>query len=198
MALVRALPLERDLFKGEQAGSSSSRRSSSSSSSSKRGDALDSDEGDEGDAGDAGDAGSGVLDVAIDNGIAPADSSGAVPHYAYGRRHCELRLVAEATPHAHAYFPEGLLIGSSLDTPRRLYAPHFFVDTFSLLRKHALPLSSDPRKSDPRLRVKFLPISLGRHRVTKQLSAMMTAVGDLVGGLDDLDEIRELLSLIHI
>ena len=124
-------------------------------------------------------------------GLAPADPSGRVPHYIYSGRLCELRLVADATPHFHAYLPgDGAAIGGGLDERRRMYGPHFYVDQFSLLRKHAAPLASDLAKPHPRLRVKLKPISLGRHRVMAQLGQAFDALGRSLGLGDELDEVR--------
>ncbi|EOD41438.1 hypothetical protein EMIHUDRAFT_54014, partial [Emiliania huxleyi CCMP1516] len=75
------------------------------------------------------------------------------------------------------------------------YAPRLYVDELGLLGKHALPLSSDVGKEPPRLRLRLLPISLGRYRATRQLH---TALGALqaASGMEaaEFDELRELLS----
>ena len=127
--------------------------------------------------------------------LAPADHQGAVPHFIYSRRHCELRLVTDSTPHASTHLmPDGEPIGSALYHTMRLYAPHLFVEQFSLLRKHALPLAADLSKPHPRLSVKLKPISLGRHRVSKQLTGAFGALDQMVGLGSELDELRELMS----
>ena len=128
------------------------------------------------------------------SGLAPADREGRLPHFIYGGRLCELRLVVDGTPHAYAHLPEGEPIGSHVDVHARRYAPHFYVETFNLLRKHANPLSSDLSKAHPNLRLKLKPISLGRHRMTRQMDALFSQMGGILGLDDELDELRELLS----
>ena len=133
-------------------------------------------------------------DGSLDDGLAPADRDGRLPHFVYGGRLCELRLVPDATPHGGSHFPEGEPIGSHVDVHARRYAPHFYVETFNLLRKHANPLSSNVSKAHPTLRLKLKPISLGRHRMTRQMDALFAQLGAMLGLDDELDELRELLS----
>ena len=87
--------------------------------------------------------------------LAPADRHGRHPHFIYGGRFLELRLVTDFTPHFAAHLPDGAAIGSQVDPRRRMYSPHFYVETFSLLRKHAHPLSADLKKRHPTLRLKL-------------------------------------------
>ena len=68
------------------------------------------------------------------------------------------------------------MVANGVDWSRRVYAPRLYVDELGLLGKHALPLSSDVGKEPPRLRLRLLPISLGRYRATRQLH---TALGAL-------------------
>ena len=127
-------------------------------------------------------------------GLAPATGDGKLPHFIYSGRLCELRLVADATPHAHTHFPDGQPIGSAIDTRLRRYSPHFYVETFNLLRKHANPFSSNVSKAHPMLRLKMKPISLGRHRATRQAEQAFSMLGETLMLGEELDEIRELLS----
>ena len=114
--------------------------------------------------------------------LAPADRHGRVPHFIYSYRMCELRLVTDARAYASPFLaPDGTPIGQSWDVHARTYAPHFYVDTFSLLRKHALPLSADVQKAHPRLKLKFKPISVGRHRIMAQLGSLFESLGASLG-----------------
>ena len=100
-----------------------------------------------------------------------------MPHYLYAAASLELRLVADETPHAGPVLPsDGAQVANGVDWSRRVYAPRLYVDELGLLGKHALPLSSDVGKEPPRLRLRLLPISLGRYRATRQLH---TALGAL-------------------
>ena len=127
--------------------------------------------------------------------LAPADRHGRVPHFIYSYRMCELRLVTDARAYASPFLsPDGTPIGQSWDVHARTYTPHLYVDTFSLLRKHALPLSADVQKAHPWLKLKFKPISIGRHRIMAQLGSLFEALGASLGLGTELDEIRELLS----
>ena len=111
------------------------------------------------------------------SGVAPPNERGEVPHYLYAAASLELRLVADETPHAGPVLPsDGAQVANGVDWSRRVYAPRLYVDELSLLGKHALPLSSDVGKEPPRLRLRLLPISLGRYRATRQLH---TAFGAL-------------------
>ena len=147
---------------------------------------------------DDGDDTSSASSSDVSDYLAPADSHGRRPHFIYGGRFLELRMVPDPTPHAFAYFPEGMSIGSEVDTRALRYSPHFYVEQFSLLRKHAHPLSNDLQKPHPYLRVKFKPISVGRHRMTAQVSQLFglleEQLGEALNMESDLDEIRELLS----
>jgi hypothetical protein len=125
-----------------------------------------------------------------DAGFAPSDGSGHVPHFVYSGRHCELRLVVDATPHSTTVLSDGVPIGSALDHREHRYAPHFYVDTFSLLRKHAAPLSGNLSKAHPRLKFKLKPISLGRHRIMHGLTQALDMFGETLGMSDELDEVR--------
>ena len=127
-------------------------------------------------------------------GLAPATGDGKLPHFIYSGRLCELRLVGDATPHGHTHFPDGQPIGSAIDTRLRRYSPHFYVETFNLLRKHANPFSSNISKAHPMLRLKMKPISLGRHRATRQAEQAFSMLGETLMLGEELDEIRELLS----
>ena len=97
-------------------------------------------------------------------GLPSPDATGAVPHFLYSRAPLELRLTTDTTPHEHERLPDGTFIGA-VDWRKRRYAPHFYVDTFSLLRRHALPLSSNLSRASPSLMLKFKPTSLGRFRL---------------------------------
>ena len=136
-----------------------------------------------------------VSAFAGDKGLAPTDARGRLPHFIYSYRSCELRLVADATAHhAPQYMGDGLPIGSHIHTRDRYYAPHFYVETFNLLRKHALPLSGNISRAHPMLRLKFKPISLGRHRMTRQVDGLFATISEVLSIDDELDELRELLS----
>ena len=118
-----------------------------------------------------------------------------MPHYLYSGRMCELRLVPDSTPHRQPHYAsDGLPIGSHVDHHKMRYAPHFYVETFNLLRKHALPLASNISRPHPTLRLKLKPISLGRHRMTRQVETLFDTFGELLSLDDELDELRELLS----
>jgi len=120
---------------------------------------------------------SGVAVSSEQSGVAPPNERGEVPHYLYAAASLELRLVADETPHAGPVLPsDGAQVANGVDWSRRVYAPRLYVDELSLLGKHALPLSSDVGKEPPRLRLRLLPISLGRYRATRQLH---TAFGAL-------------------
>ena len=120
---------------------------------------------------------SGVAVSSEQSGVAPPNERGEVPHYLYAAASLELRLVADETPHAGPVLPsDGAQVANGVDWSRRVYAPRLYVDELSLLGKHALPLSSDVGKEPPRLRLRLLPISLGRYRATRQLH---TALGAL-------------------
>ena len=82
-----------------------------------------------------------------DVGPAAADYDGKVPHYIYARSRLDVRLVRDWTPHASVYFQDGVLVGSSFDHQQRRYAPHWYADSFPLLAKHAVPLSSDESRA---------------------------------------------------
>ncbi|EOD41258.1 hypothetical protein EMIHUDRAFT_199533 [Emiliania huxleyi CCMP1516] len=139
---------------------------------------------------------SGVAVSSEQSGVAPPNERGEVPHYLYAAASLELRLVADETPHAGPVLPsDGAVVANGVDWSRRVYAPRLYVDELGLLGKHALPLSSDVGKEPPRLRLRLLPISLGRYRATRQLH---TALGALqaASGMEaaEFDELRELLS----
>ena len=120
---------------------------------------------------------SGVAVSSEQSGVAPPNERGEVPHYLYAAASLELRLVADETPHAGPVLPsDGAQVANGVDWSRRVYAPRLYVDELGLLGKHALPLSSDVGKEPPRLRLRLLPISLGRYRATRQLH---TALGAL-------------------
>ena len=120
---------------------------------------------------------SGVAVSSEQSGVAPPNERGEVPHYLYAAASLELRLVADETPHAGPVLPsDGAQVANGVDWSRRVYAPRLYVDELGLLGKHALPLSSDVGKKPPRLRLRLLPISLGRYRATRQLH---TALGAL-------------------
>ena len=120
---------------------------------------------------------SGIAVSSEQSGVAPPNERGEVPHYLYAAASLELRLVADETPHAGPVLPsDGAQVANGVDWSRRVYAPRLYVDELSLLGKHALPLSSDVGKEPPRLRLRLLPISLGRYRATRQLH---TAFGAL-------------------
>ena len=120
---------------------------------------------------------SGVAVSSEQSGVAPPNERGEVPHYLYAAAGLELRLVADETPHAGPVLPsDGAQVANGVDWSRRVYAPRLYVDELGLLGKHALPLSSDVGKEPPRLRLRLLPISLGRYRATRQLH---TALGAL-------------------
>ena len=89
--------------------------------------------------------------------------------------------MTDATAHRERYLPEGAPIGSHFEPHTRRYAPLFYIDSFSLLRKHSAPLSADTQKAHPRMRVKMKPISLGRHRLTAQLGGTFSALGAAFG-----------------
>eukprot|EP00966_Prymnesium_polylepis_P242019 5597093-Prymnesium_polylepis.1 len=76
-------------------------------------------------------------------GLAPPDSQGRVPHFIYSSTPLILRVTNDETPHAGTRMPSGDPIGSAVDHQRRRYAPFFYACTFSLLRRHAAPLSSN-------------------------------------------------------
>ena len=78
-----------------------------------------------------------------DVGPAAPDHEGKVPHYVYARSRLDVRLVRDWTPHRSVYHVDGVPVGSSFDHHARRYAPHWYADSFPLLSKHALPLSSD-------------------------------------------------------
>jgi hypothetical protein len=92
-----------------------------------------------------------------------------VPHYVYARKACELRLVGDDSSHATEHYGDGMPIGNAVDRANRRYVPHFYIDSFALLRKHAVPLAADPKRAHPELSLKFRPTSLGRHRLTSQV-----------------------------
>lgn len=123
-------------------------------------------------------------------------ADGRVAHYLYLGKQIQLKLVADETPHAHAHLPEGLPVGSAVNGVLRVYAPHFYIETFSLMRKHAAPLSDDVARAHPTLRLSLAPISIGRHRLMAQLRglfATLERVGGSLGLESEIDEIKELL-----
>jgi hypothetical protein len=136
--------------------------------------------------------------TSVSTDLAPADRQGRHPHFIYGGRFLELRLVTDFTPHFDSHLPDGIPIGGGVDPRARVYTPHFYVEQFSLLRKHAHPLSADLKKRHPTLRLKFKPISLGRHRMTVQISQLFAllegTLGEALSLESELDEIKELLS----
>ena len=70
-------------------------------------------------------------------GVAPANANGDVVHFLYSAKRLEVRLVLDDRPHADATLSDGVPIGGAVDYERLRYAPHFYVDTFSLLRRRA-------------------------------------------------------------
>ena len=71
-------------------------------------------------------------------GLSTPDGQGRVPHFLYSAAPVQLRYVTDVTPHVSPRLPGGGdPIGNSVDHQRRKYTPHFYVDTFSLLRRHA-------------------------------------------------------------
>ena len=96
-----------------------------------------------------------------DVGPAAPDHEGKVPHYVYARSRLDVRLVRDWTPHRSVYHVDGVPVGSSFDHQARRYAPHWYADSFPLLSKHALPLSSDEGRAHPTLHVRVTPIRLG-------------------------------------
>ena len=66
-----------------------------------------------------------------------------MPHYIYGRSRLDVRLVRDWTAHKSVHHIDGVTVGSSFDHQQRRYAPHWYADSFPLLAKHAVPLSSD-------------------------------------------------------
>ena len=104
-----------------------------------------------------------------DVGPAAPDHEGKVPHYVYARSRLDVRLVRDWTPHRSVYHVDGVTVGSSFDHHARRYAPHWYADSFPLLSKHALPLSSDEGRAHPTLHVRVTPISSGWHRLVAQM-----------------------------
>ena len=132
-----------------------------------------------------------------DVGPAAPDYDGKVPHYIYARSRLDIRIVRDWTPYASIYYQDRVLVGSSFDHQHRRYAPHWYVDSFPLLSKHAVPLSSDESRSHPSLHVRVTPISSGWHRFVTQMSAGLAHLSAISGELFDdeaFDELRELVS----
>lgn len=128
----------------------------------------------------------GAVGAAVSSELAPPDTRGRVAHFIYSARMCELRLVTDATPYGPPnpvpyLAPDGIPIGQAWDSFERTYSPHFYVDRFSLLRKHSAPLSSNLEKPHPRMRLKFKPISLGRHRIMTQMENLFKSAGTVFG-----------------
>mmetsp|Transcript_446 Transcript_446/g.846 ORF Transcript_446/g.846 Transcript_446/m.846 type:complete len:584 (-) Transcript_446:484-2235(-) len=116
-------------------------------------------------------------------------------HFLYSRSAVVLRLVTDATAHTATHFADGLPIGSSVDRVKRRYAPHFYVDTFSLLQRHAAPLSRNVTKEHPFVQLHYKPTSVGRYRLMGEVQAVLHGLQSLLGvGHDEFEEIRELLS----
>jgi len=132
-----------------------------------------------------------------DVGPAAPDYDGKVPHYIYARSRLDVRLVRDWTPHKSVYHIDGVTVGSSFDHHQRRYAPHWYADSFPLLSKHAVPLSSDEGRAHPTLHVRVTPISSGWHRLVTQLNAGLAHLSAISGELfdeDTFDELRELVS----
>ena len=80
--------------------------------------------------------------------------------------------------------------------PSRRYAPHFYVEEFALLSKHARPLSSDVTRPHPNITVRVTPVGLGRFRLMQQVSMTFQVLQEMLGmGPEEFEEVRELLLL---
>jgi hypothetical protein len=121
-----------------------------------------------------------------DVATAAPDYQGKVPHYIFARSRMDVRLVRDRTPHASVYFKDGVPVGSGFDHAQRRFAPHFYVDSFPLLSKHALPLSSDVQRKHPALRVRVTPISSGWHRFISQMNTVLGLLQVSGGGAVEL------------
>jgi len=144
-----------------------------------------------------GPAGGSGLSLSKDEDGMVRDARGRVAHFVYASSRVEIRLVSDVTPHTSPYLPEGLPVGSSVDVRMGVYAPLFYIEEFSLLRKHALPLSSSTTKTNPQIRLRMRSISIGRHRLMAMAHVLLSkaqVAADQFDLQDEIDEVRELMS----
>ena len=98
------------------------------------------------------------------------------------------------TAHARAYFPRRHACGLCVRRARSAARATLLHRAILAAAQHAAPLSGDISRAHPRLKLKLKPISLGRHRIQRQLAQAFEILGSSLGLGDELDEVRELMS----